>query len=163
MSLCQCGCGLPAPLARQNETKRGYVKGQPARFIVGHNWRASLRPSKAIYLRADRHQPVHVVLATKALGRPLPSGAEVHHLDENPRNNDPSNLVICPSKAYHKLLHARARIVRAGGNPNTDRFCGKCKSVKLVAEFWPCSRTQLGTQNTCKACLRKAPLDERVA
>lgn len=35
--LCQCGCGQPAPLARQNHTKMGYVKGQPVRFIAGHN------------------------------------------------------------------------------------------------------------------------------
>lgn len=35
--LCECGCGSPAPLARQTYTKRGYVKGQPMRFIAGHN------------------------------------------------------------------------------------------------------------------------------
>ena len=31
------------------------------------------------------------------------------HLDGNPRNNAPSNLVICQDKAYHMLLHARQR------------------------------------------------------
>lgn len=37
VTLCECGCGEPAPLARQTDAKRGYVKGQPIRFIAGHN------------------------------------------------------------------------------------------------------------------------------
>lgn len=37
--LCECGCGGPAPIAAQTDTGRGYVKGQPTRFICGHNQR----------------------------------------------------------------------------------------------------------------------------
>lgn len=51
----------------------------------------------------------HIQLAEKALGKKLPPGAEVHHLDNNPRNNATTNLVICPSKSYHNLLHKRGR------------------------------------------------------
>ena len=40
MKLCECGCGLPAPIATETRPSRGYVKGQPMRFIKGHNgWR----------------------------------------------------------------------------------------------------------------------------
>jgi hypothetical protein len=35
-----CGCGQPAPLARQSETKRGFVRGQPLKFINGHHGRS---------------------------------------------------------------------------------------------------------------------------
>lgn len=35
-ALCACGCGQPAPIARQNSRAYGYVKGQPVRFIRGH-------------------------------------------------------------------------------------------------------------------------------
>lgn len=34
---CQCGCGQKTPIATQNETKRGYVKGEPHRYVYGHN------------------------------------------------------------------------------------------------------------------------------
>lgn len=37
MKLCECGCGLPAPLASKTDTKRGWKKGHPIRFINGHN------------------------------------------------------------------------------------------------------------------------------
>jgi hypothetical protein len=39
---CECGCGLPAPIAEETNRKLGWVKGQPKRFIHGH----SLRPSR---------------------------------------------------------------------------------------------------------------------
>ena len=35
--LCECGCGNPAPIAKQTSSYRGRVKGQPLRFINGHN------------------------------------------------------------------------------------------------------------------------------
>ena len=37
--LCECGCGQLAPIARNNDSKRGYAKGEPKRFISGHNAR----------------------------------------------------------------------------------------------------------------------------
>lgn len=35
--LCECGCGQPAPIAKSSWKKRGFRKGQPMRFISGHN------------------------------------------------------------------------------------------------------------------------------
>lgn len=37
MKLCECGCGHPAPIASSSDKKRGRVKGEPLRFIRGHN------------------------------------------------------------------------------------------------------------------------------
>jgi hypothetical protein len=35
--LCECGCGRPAPIAKETDSRRGVVKGQALRFISGHN------------------------------------------------------------------------------------------------------------------------------
>lgn len=78
----------------------------------------------------------HLVVASAALGRPLPVGAQVHHVNGDPSDNRPQNLVICQDAKYHKLLHVRARIVRAGGNPDTDRICSKCRVVKHASGFY---------------------------
>lgn len=51
----------------------------------------------------------HVRVAEAALGKPLPKGAEVHHVNGNGRDNRNCNLVICQDRAYHKLLHKLAR------------------------------------------------------
>ena len=37
IKLCECGCGNPAPIAKQTDTKHGRIKGAPTRFISGHN------------------------------------------------------------------------------------------------------------------------------
>lgn len=39
MTLCECGCGQPAPIAHQTDRAQGYVKGEPRRFVKGHHRR----------------------------------------------------------------------------------------------------------------------------
>lgn len=91
---------------------------------------------------------LHIVRAVRALGRPLPPGAEVHHADLT--KNDDAPLVICQSHKYHRLLHARTRVLRAGGNPNADRICADCKLMKPIAEFY----AGPWKSNQCKVCIR---------
>lgn len=77
------------------------------------------------YVGNGRWKEEHKVIAEKAIGHDLPDGAEVHHVDGNGFNNDHSNLVICPSRSYHFLLHRRQRALAACGNANwlKCRFC----------------------------------------
>lgn len=92
-----------------------------------------------LYLVAKQHPRAnsqgrvltHVLIAEKALGKSLPPGSEVHHADGNKKNNSPSNLVVCPDRAYHKLLHARLRAWKACGNPNW-RKCRYCKQYSAL-------------------------------
>lgn len=37
IKLCECGCGEPAPIAKQTVKKQGWVKGWPKRFVRYHN------------------------------------------------------------------------------------------------------------------------------
>jgi hypothetical protein len=69
----------------------------------------------------------HIAIAEKALGKPLPKGAEVHHFNEIRNDNRPENLVVCPDRQYHMTLHARQRAMDACGNANWHkcRCCGQ--------------------------------------
>jgi hypothetical protein len=40
--LCECGCGQQTPLAKTNSKRFGHVKGQPLRFVKGHQRLTSL-------------------------------------------------------------------------------------------------------------------------
>lgn len=102
------------------------------------------------------HVLEHVVIAERAVGHALPDLAEVHHVDENTMNNANGNLVICQDRAYHKLLHVRARVVRAGGDPNTERICTTCRVVKSFAAFnkWSGNIAD-GLQRRCRVCQSK--------
>lgn len=95
----------------------------------------------------------HIVIAEAALGRFLPAGVEVHHVDENRRNNARSNLVICENHQYHRMLHARARVARAGGDPNTQKICAACGVVKQFEAFSLQARNRTsGRQPVCREC-----------
>jgi hypothetical protein len=75
-----------------------------------------------------------IVIAESALGKSLPSGSVVHHVDENPLNNTPSNLVICPSTAYHSLLHQRKRAYEACGHADWHK-CWICKKYSSASDL----------------------------
>lgn len=69
---------------------------------------------------------LHIATAERAIGKPLPSGAEVHHVNGNPADNQNKNLVICVDHEYHSLLHQRQMALEITGNPNL-RMCKICQ------------------------------------
>lgn len=88
----------------------------------------------------------HVRIAESVLGRPLPINAVVHHANCDKTDNRKENLVICPDRAYHNLLHARIDALNETGDPSKRkcRFChcydsldnmSSCKSGKTTA-YW---------------------------
>jgi hypothetical protein len=91
----------------------------------------------------------HILIAERALGHYLPKGAEIHHVDENPANNERDNLVICQSVGYHKLLHQRLRALLACGNPDA-RKCTICKRYDRQHDIRAGRRGQAAYHNTCK-------------
>ncbi len=105
--------------------RHGNPLNPPLRAPDGAGWLD--RKGYRLFTVNGKARREHVMIAEVALGRALPSGAVVHHADENPANNSPSNLVICPSNKYHRLLHQRLDAMKACGNPNW-RKCPYCRS-----------------------------------
>lgn len=98
-----------------------------------------IRPSRTGSIRKDGYivfnevggaKLAHVKIAERIIGKSLPKGCIVHHMDCDPRNNDPGNLLICPSQAYHLLIHSRTRAFNACGNADW-KFCRVCKKYDV--------------------------------
>lgn len=101
-------------------------KGWDAKNVLStKKWFVPGRKSKSY--RITNGIPEHRAIAEHAIGKPLPPNAEVHHVDGDRSNNDPSNLVICQDRAYHMLIHLRTKAYNESGDANKRKcvYCGK--------------------------------------
>lgn len=157
--LCECGCGEFTSISDRNDATAGYVKGAPYRFRRGHSHARIDR-----YVRADGYVTVmipghprasngrvleHVLVVETLLGRPLPTGAVIHHVGDL-TDNGPGRLVVLQNQTEHLALHCRLRVLKAGGNPWTQRMCVYCRCALDVSQFYVLKRGRLSSH--CRQC-----------
>lgn len=92
----------------------------------------------------------HILVMESFLGRYLVYPEVVHHRDHDRGNNAISNLHLCVNQAEHVRIHALERISEAGGNPETDAICFRCRKVDQLHNF--VSQPTKFKPSTCKAC-----------
>jgi hypothetical protein len=110
---CECGCGATTGLAKATDSRRGYIKGRPLRFVKGHgggrkltsadrfwrfvdrsadtmcwHWKGNVRRSG--YGRFD-NAPAHRFAYELLIG-PIPLGLQLDHLCRNTGCVNPQHL-----------------------------------------------------------------------
>lgn len=100
---------------------------------------------KKVQVGDGKRRRLYRVQAEIALGRLLKPTEQVHHHNQ-------TQLVICQSHAYHGMLHARTRVLRAGGDPDSEIQCCRCAIVKPFDSFGPSKQAWHGHNVICKAC-----------
>lgn len=123
MQSCQCGCGSPAPIATYTNVRRGYLRGNPVRFIRGHH-KGRLGKLKIKVKRRTLHERAVKLVKGKpcAVSNEHCQGkVDAHHKDKNQENNHPSNIVpVC--RSHHFLMDKRGLTVQQlKDNPPTYR------------------------------------------
>lgn len=115
---CECNCG-------------GIVKTKGARFLYNHHKRREITKDKDYeYVYAPDHPYKnhrnkvykHRLVMEEHIGRYLTEDELVHHIDENPKNNDISNLKIV-TKGEHQTIHKTKDM-----SERKCCFCGTSKS-----------------------------------
>ena len=157
MKVCKYeGCGKP-------HDSRGYCKIHAQRLRRTGSVEVTMRRRGTGHVREDGYHRfatesglkyAHRLVAEVAIGRELKRKEIVHHIDGNPENNAPDNLVLCPSQAYHKLLHKRQDALNAVGNPDA-RKCVYCGEYDLPSNMRNQSKGSLAHRECANRARRK--------
>lgn len=166
---CQCGCGQKAPICKKTDRSRGYVAGQPLRFLNGHNKRGATRPlTERFWEKVDKEGPGGCWLwigarldlgygvfwvdgATVRAHRysyelaegPIPDGLVLDHLCRNPP---------CVNPAHLEPVQQRENIMRGIGFAPENAAKTHCKYGHPLTEENVYRRSNGG--RLCKVCQR---------
>ena len=106
VGFCQCGCGQRTPIARKTRVELGQIKGQPVRFIRGHNHKRG-RVSES--LAAGQQHGELTVLHDAGI-------TNSHH-----------HMWLCRCKCGNEVL-VEAGDLKTGAREN----CGECPNVHVT-------------------------------
>lgn len=156
--LCECGCGAKTPIAKQTHKARDQYYGFPLRFLRGHNTNL-LRGEKSPRWRGGRwlhdgywmvylpdhpranpngYVPEHRLVWERTRGY-WPDGKDIHHIDGDRGNNDPSNLEKL-DRDEHLREHSvsqRMRLIRSrNGRKRFSDPRERKKQSRRMKEWW---------------------------
>lgn len=156
---CECGCGGKTPIAKQSRPKFGQYKGHPVRFLRGHNqrgktgensprWSGGRKKANGYWYvwmpghhLADSHGYVaeHRLVCEQAYRRRLRPDQHVHHIDGDPTNNAPENLVAL-TRTAHMALHHKSPMTRsrlsAAHRKRYEDPAERAKTSEAVRRWW---------------------------
>lgn len=94
----------------------------------------------------------HRYMAEQKLGRHLKKGEFIHHIDRNPSNNDPENLMVFHTKADHQRYHLGGELELL---PDGSYVCVSVKPKK-ACEY--CGRVFLVSSTATKYCCKECSM-----
>lgn len=119
--LCECDCGLPAPIAQRTNAAKNHVKGQPVRFIRGH----SSADVRSLISEAKRGHAVdeatRVKISATLTGRS--DSAEIRAKKLAAARRGDASPVWVGADASYTAVHTRARLALTGECAHADSTC----------------------------------------
>lgn len=121
--------------------------------VDGYRVYKTARGYASIVLGRSNEKPLHVYLMEKHLGVSL-EGKIIHHRDGNKLNNTLENLEVLNNDKEHAGRHASSRLQALGGEDGKHKYCPKCRTLKLLGEFYKSKQTHDRRFGWCKECAK---------
>lgn len=131
--LCHCGCGGQVHLVPSTERKRGYIEGQPFRFLIGHNMRTK-KDSGLLGKAQDRYR-----MRLRAKGLCQGCG-------QVPSVEGRLQCESCAEKTRNRTKEWRSTHVRV--RTKNENFCRVCQ-VPIPSRFRLCDEHR---KRICEQC-----------
>ncbi len=127
-------CSIPECLDRVHGNglcnlhyKRVAKYGDPFIHKIRMSGEGTLKPDGYWVVKINgRGKLKHVLVVEEVLGKELPDGSVVHHVDGKRSHNENKNLVACQDNSYHLLIESRTRAYWGTGHPDWKK-CWICK------------------------------------
>jgi hypothetical protein len=145
---CECGCGQETAIAPRSDPRFGWTKGQPKRFVHGHNGRIK-DCVVHFWKHVDKHGPVHPILRTRCW---LWTGC---------RDGNGYGVATFNENGEHQVLaHRFAFFIETGHwpTPNANHHCDNATCVNMAHLF---EGTQLDNIQDMIAKNRHNPFGKR--
>lgn len=133
IKLCKCGCGLPTKIAKETNTRLGWIKGIGIPYVNGHNRRKNLVIKTSAgylmeycpdHLNADGCKRVaqHRLILEKYLERYLEIDEVPHHCNEKKDDNRIENieLMLVSGPESHNSIHKKGNTINLGRKPSDE-------------------------------------------
>jgi hypothetical protein len=146
---CQCGCGERTTIAKYTQRARGIRKGEPNRYLVGHQtrknatlenyvvagdgcweWRGRRnRDGYGMICRLGRQDLVHRVFYRERVGS-IPEGLYVCHRCDNPPCVNPEHLFLGTHRDNMNDMEAKGRRSRGERHWRSEVTEGDVRDIR---------------------------------
>jgi hypothetical protein len=149
IQFCECGCGeIPKP-------NRRFIFTHHNKGIFNPRWKGGKikidgYPHTKKLGNHNGYAPDHLLIVETILGKLLPNGAHIHHVNGDPSDNRNKNLVICQNTGYHHFVHRRTRAYFTCGHADW-RKCAYCKKYDEPSNLYVNENHHIAWHKRCHA------------
>lgn len=163
--LCECGCGQETGFYQGRRNRFASQRCASQRSGAEHpGWRGGashmtqgywydyVGPEYEHRIATKNVQRRCILVAERALGKRLPHGAEVHHVNGIKSDDRNQNLVVCQDRAYHRLIEKRQRALDATGDASMlpCRICKEYDRPENLSVLSKGRSAGLAQHRTCR-------------
>lgn len=93
----------PETVEKTRKTRKDRASIRAGETRIGWNGYKEIFVVDDLYRKGNGWRREHIIVMENFLGKKIPKGMVVHHIDNDKTNNNLSNLILCTTKEHNRL------------------------------------------------------------